>query len=86
MMINAKQCMVRGIFFVFQWWRQKNFGSHCFRGNWQTLSLYSAQNSGNFIDLVKLLSKCDPVLREHFRHIHENEIRDHYLSHEIQNE
>jgi hypothetical protein len=23
MMINVKQCMVREIFFVFQWWRQK---------------------------------------------------------------
>jgi hypothetical protein len=25
MMINVKQCMVREIFFVFQWWRQKNW-------------------------------------------------------------
>jgi hypothetical protein len=23
MMINVKECMVREIFFVFQWWRQK---------------------------------------------------------------
>jgi hypothetical protein len=23
MMINVKQCMVREMFFVFQWWRQK---------------------------------------------------------------
>jgi hypothetical protein len=25
MMINVKQCMVREIFFVFQWWRHKKF-------------------------------------------------------------
>jgi hypothetical protein len=37
--------------------------------------------------MVKRLSKYDPVLREHFRRIHANEIRDNYLglSHEIQN-
>jgi hypothetical protein len=35
---------------------------------------------------VKLLSKYDPVLREHFRRVLENEIRVHYLSYEIQNE
>jgi hypothetical protein len=34
---------------------------------------------------VKVLSKYDPVLREHFRRVHENEIRDNYLSQEIQN-
>jgi hypothetical protein len=36
--------------------------------------------------LVKFLSKYDPVLREHFRRIHENQIRDHHFSHKIQNE
>jgi hypothetical protein len=57
-----------------------------FRGHRETLSLDSPQNSGNLIDSVKLLSKYDPVLREHFHHIHGNEIQDHYLSHEIQSE
>lgn len=33
-----------------------------FRGHKETLFLYSAQNSENVIDLVKLSSNCDPVL------------------------
>jgi hypothetical protein len=53
---------------------------------WEALFLDSPQNSGNLTDLVKLLSIYEPVLREHFRRIHENKIRDHYISHEIQNE
>jgi hypothetical protein len=57
-----------------------------FRGHRETLFLGSPQNSRNLIDLVKLLSKYDPVLREHFHRIHENDIRDHYLSYEIHNE
>jgi hypothetical protein len=56
------------------------------RGHQERASLDSAQNSGKFIDLVKVLSKYEPVLREHFRRIQVNEIRDHYLSHEKQNE
>jgi hypothetical protein len=55
-----------------------------FRGHRET-PLDSPQNAEN-LDLVKVLSKYDPVLREHFRRIHENGIQDHYLSHEIQNE
>jgi hypothetical protein len=35
---------------------------------------------------VQLLLKYDLVMREYFCCIHENEIQDHYLSHEIQNE
>jgi hypothetical protein len=35
---------------------------------------------------VKQLFKYDPVLREHFRLINENETHDHYSSNEMQNE
>jgi hypothetical protein len=52
--------------------------SLAFRGHRKSISLDLDTNSGNFNDLVNLLSKYDPVLREHFRLIHENEIRDHY--------
>jgi hypothetical protein len=40
-----------------------------FRGRRETISFHSAQNSGHFIHFVKLLSKYDPILREHFRRI-----------------
>jgi hypothetical protein len=45
-----------------------------FRGHGEKLSLDATQNSINFMDLVKLILKDGPVLREHFLCINENEI------------
>ncbi|KAH9643689.1 hypothetical protein HF086_001799 [Spodoptera exigua] len=44
------------------------------------------KNSGNFIDLFKLISKFDPNLREHMKRISDKQLSHHYLSHDIQNE
>lgn len=43
-------------------------------------------NNGNFLGLVELLSKFDPVLKEHVNRINAGQIHDHYLGKTIQNE
>lgn len=60
-----------------------------FRGHRESLKTgdeSSLRNSGNFIDLFKLISKYDPTLREHMRRINNEQLAHHYLSHDIQNE
>lgn len=47
--------------------------------------LHKAHN-GNFLGLVELLAKFDPILQEHIRRIQTDEIHDHYLGKRIQNE
>ena len=43
-------------------------------------------SNGNFLGLVELLSKFDPVMEEHIRRVTDEEIHDHYLGKRIQNE
>ena len=43
-------------------------------------------HNGNFLGLVQLLGKFDPVMQEHIRRIKKDEIHDHYLGKRIQNE
>jgi len=43
-------------------------------------------SNGNFLVLVELIVKFDPVLQEHLRRITSDEIYDHYLGKRIQNE
>lgn len=61
-----------------------------FRGHRESFSssegLDLKNNSGNFMDIFKLIAKYDVTLSEHLRRINDKEIRDHYLSPEIQNE
>ena len=40
--------------------------------------------NGNFLGLVELLAKFDPVLQEHLRGINNNEIHDYYLGKSMQ--
>lgn len=47
--------------------------------------LFERQN-GNFLGLVELFAKFEPVLKEHIRRIKDNEVADHYLGKTIQNE
>ena len=47
--------------------------------------LFHLQN-GNFLGLVELFAKFEPVLKEHMRRIKDDEIADHYLGKTIQNE
>lgn len=58
-----------------------------FRGHRESLKRGDGiKNSGNFIDLFKLISKFDPTLREHMKRISDKQLSHHYLSHDIQNE
>lgn len=57
--------------------------SLAFRGN--TDRLY-VPNNGNFLGLIELLAKFDPVTQEHIRRIRSKEVHDHYLGKDIQNE
>ena len=43
-------------------------------------------SNGNFLGLVELLAKFDPVMGEHLRCVTNEEIHDHYLGKRIQNE
>ncbi|XP_065659022.1 uncharacterized protein LOC136083546 [Hydra vulgaris] len=43
-------------------------------------------NNGCFLKIVELLSKFDPVMKEHIRRIKNKEIYSHYLGKNIQNE
>ncbi|GFU26318.1 zinc finger MYM-type protein 1 [Trichonephila clavipes] len=56
-----------------------------FRAHRESLKLNDSRHSGNFIDLFKLLSKYDLTLPEHMQCINENQLTQHYLSHDIQN-
>ena len=47
--------------------------------------LYQSPN-GNFLGMVELIAKFDPVMKEHTRRIQSEVIHDHYLGKTIQNE
>ena len=43
-------------------------------------------SNGNFLGLVELLAKFDPIMEKHFRRVTNAEIYNHYLDKSIQNE
>ncbi|GFW18916.1 TTF-type domain-containing protein [Trichonephila clavipes] len=56
-----------------------------FRGHRESLKTdEDTKNSGNFIDLFKLISKYDTTLREHINRIDNKQLAYHYLSPDIQ--
>lgn len=57
-----------------------------FRAHTESLDPNHIGNSGNFIDLFKLLYKYDLALRNHLNRFNENLLNNHYLSPQIQNE
>ena len=56
-----------------------------FRGHCESLDQDKSRNSGNFIDLFKLLSKYNMTLKN-LQRINEKQITQNYLSYDIQNE
>lgn len=46
----------------------------------------SSETSGNFIDLVKLIARFDPVLRLRLKQVKDKTINNHYIGKNIQNE
>ena len=68
------------LFAIVQYLAKQNLA---FRGSADRI--YQPHN-GNFLGLVELIAKFDPVMREHLRRIQSDEIHDHYLGKTIQNE
>ncbi|KAK9053417.1 hypothetical protein SSX86_030051 [Deinandra increscens subsp. villosa] len=54
-----------------------------FRGKKEKLN---QENNGNFLTMIEMLGEFDPVMQEHIRKVNNNEIQNHYLGHNMQNE
>ena len=57
---------------------------HAFRGHFE--SLHVDGTHGNFLELMKLIVRYDPILESHLKMAKDNAESVHYLSHKIQNE
>ncbi|GFV21817.1 TTF-type domain-containing protein [Trichonephila clavipes] len=63
------------------------YHSLAFRGHRESLKTdEGTKNSGNSIDLFKLIAKYGPMLWEYKNRIESKQVPHHYLSHDIQNE
>ncbi|KAK9061091.1 hypothetical protein SSX86_018271 [Deinandra increscens subsp. villosa] len=74
-----KQVMLRIIALI------KYLAKHnlAFRGKKEKLN---EKGNGNFMGLIEMLGEFDPIMKEHVRRVTHDELRVHYLGHNIQNE
>jgi hypothetical protein len=78
--VNHWKCVMERLLDITMFLSEHNLA---FRGNKDKLF---SKNNGNFLGLVQLIGKYDPVISEHIRKIQSKEIHDHYLGKTIQNE
>jgi len=44
------------------------------------------ESNGNILSLIEMIANFDPIMQEHIHRIKNDEINNHYLGHNIQNE
>jgi len=44
------------------------------------------ESNGNILSLIEMIANFDPIMQEHIHRIKSDEINNHYLGHNIQNE